>query len=337
MSKGGFDAPPSTLPAHEQLGRFAREYGPRATPGAKERLAQRAQALGLSFSDQQLTILAALDTPEKVQHFLDTEITYNNDHATPDSEETAWTPKQVLARANAHCFEGAMFAYAVNTLHGHEPRLVLLEASQDSDHNLVVYRDPATGLYGCNAHSAFPKLEGRPPRFRDIRSMAESYHPYYYSDRSRDPNDLTLVGYSEPIDLVAKHGAAWIDSEADLWALYFSYIDGTAVFHYLFDDSGESHRYPAIRALDERWIVRGPDGKVVVAVQNLPVAAQAMWGPYWEQKQRGEPMRELDRRFRALTGLTPVDLDDNARDLQMQLEKGARIPALERLTATSRS
>lgn len=328
MSKGGFDAPPSTLSAQEQLADLGRRLGPQAAPGARERLAARAAALGLSFSDAELTVLAALDTPQKVQHFLDTEVTYNNDHATPDSEETAWTPRQVLARANAHCFEGAMFAYAVNHLHGHAPRLVLLEASQDSDHNLVLYRDAATGLYGCNAHSAFPRLEGRPPTYRDLRTLSESYHPHYYSDRSRDPNELTLVGYSEPIDLVARHGTAWMASQTDLWDLYFSYIDETAVFHYLFDDSGAAHRYPAIRALDERWIVRGADGKVSVAVHNLPAPARALWEPYWERKGRGLPMRELDAQFRALTGLTPVDLDDNARDLQMQLSKGARIPAL---------
>jgi hypothetical protein len=329
MSKGGFDAPASTLSPEAQLAGFLERW--KAAPGAKERIAAKAAALGLSFSDAELSVLAALDTPPKVQQFLDSEITYNNDHATPDSEETAWTPKQVLAKANGHCFEGAMFAYAVNTLHGHEPRLVLLEASQDSDHNLVLYRDAATGLYGCNAHSAFPKLEGRAPTFKSIRALGESYHPYYYSDRSRDPNDLTLVGYSEPIDLVATHGAAWMASDTDLWDLYFRYVDETAVFHYLFDDSGESHRYPAIRALDEKWIIRGADGKVTVAVQNLPRTAQDLWAPYWAEKKAGKPMRELDARFRKLTGLTPVDLDDNARDLQMQLEKGAKIPALARL------
>jgi hypothetical protein len=330
MSKGGFDAPASTLPAHEQLAVFVREYGPRVAPGAKEQVMSKARALELDFSELEFTVLAALDTPQKVQHFLDTEITYNNDHATPDSEETTWTPKQVLRRANAHCFEGAMFAYAVNALHGHEPRLVLLESSQDSDHNLVVYRDAVTGLYGCNAHSAFPNLNGRGPGFGDIRTMSESYHPHYYSDRSRDPTDLTLVGYSEPIDLVATRGAAWMGSDGDLWDLYFSYIDETAVFHYLFDDSGESHRYPAIRALEEKWIVRGADGTVTVAVHNLPRPAQELWEPYWEKKKRGEPMRELDVHFRKLTGLTPPDLDDNARDLQGQLKRGARIPALAR-------
>ncbi|GMU63564.1 MAG: hypothetical protein AMXMBFR34_53270 [Myxococcaceae bacterium] len=226
------------------------------------------------------------------------------------------------------CFEGAMFAYAVNTLQGHEPRLVLLEASQDSDHNLVVWRDAGTGLYGCNAHSAFPNLNGRAPTFGSIRALGESYHPYYYSDRSRDPDELTLVGYSEPLDLVARHGPGWMASEEDLWALYFSYVDETAVFHYLFDDSGESHRYPAIRALEEQWIVRGADGKVVVAVGNLPKEAQALWAPYWEAKQRGERMRERDRAFRRLTGLTPVDLEDNALDLQKQLAQGAQIPKL---------
>lgn len=328
MSKGGFDAPPSTRPPHEQLATFVRALGPQVASGMRERVERQAADLGLRFSDAELTIFAALDTPQKVQRFLDTEVTYNNDHASPDSEETAWTPKQVLARANAHCFEGAMFAYALNTLHGHEPRLVLLEASQDSDHNLVVYQDPATGLFGCNAHSAFPNLEGRAPTFSTVRALSESYHPYYYSDRTRDPTDLTLVGYSEPIDLVARHGAAWMASDQDLWDLYFSYVDETAVFRYLFDDSGLTHPYPAVRALDQRWIVRAPGGGVTVATQNLPPAAQALWAPYWEEKKRGAPMRELDQRFRALTGVTPVDLEDLARDLQMQLSRGARIPAL---------
>lgn len=329
MSKGGFDAPPSTLSAVEQLNVFERQLGPQVNPAARDRLTAKVRELGLSLNEAEVTVLSALDDPQKVQHFLDTEITYNNDHATPDSEETAWTPRQVLARANAHCFEGAMFAYMVNTLHGHEPRLVLLEASQDSDHNLIVYRDGQSGLWGCNAHSAFPRLDGRPPRFASVRALGEDYHPYYYSDRSRDPDELTLVGYSEPIDLLAKHGARWMDSLTDLWQLYFSYIDETAVFHYLFDDSGESHRYPAIRALEERWIVRDAAGKVVVAVQNLPAAARALWAPYWEAKALGEKMRPRDVQFRKLTGLTPVDLEDNARDLQMQLGKGAKLPQLK--------
>lgn len=330
MSKGGFDAPPSTLPPHEQLALFVAQYRPRIVGDALQRVTQRARSLKLEFSPDELTIMAALDTPTKVQHFLDTEITYNNDHATPDSEETAWTPKQVLRRANGHCFEGAMLAYTVNTLHGHEPRLVLFEASQDSDHNVILFRDAATGLYGCNAHSAFPSLSGRPPEYADIRALGLSYYPFYYSDRTRNPKDLTLVGYSDPIDLVARHGAVWMASEADLWDLYFSYINETARFHYLFDDPGVPHKYPAIRALEEQWIVRGPDGKVRVAVENLPVEAQREWAGYWEKKRAGTSVVDLDLHFRKLTGLTPVDLDDNARDLQMQLEKGAKIPALSR-------
>ena len=90
-------------------------------------------------------LLRRLSTPEKIQRYLD-DLPYNKEK----SGETCRSPRLVMEYNTAHCFEGAMFAYAVNTLHGHEPRLVLLEASQDSDHNLVVYRD-AHGLYGCNA------------------------------------------------------------------------------------------------------------------------------------------------------------------------------------------
>ena len=137
-------------------------------------------------------------------------------------------PRLVLRTGMAHCFEGAMFAYAVNFLHGHEPRLLMLEASQDADHNLVVCRDPRTGLWGANAQSRYPGLVGRPAEYPSLRALADSYVPFYFSDRTLDPTDLTLVGYSEPIDLTAKFGTAWMGSEAPLWDIYYTYVDATS-------------------------------------------------------------------------------------------------------------
>ena len=245
-------------PAYVAGGRGSAELAApyREGPGAEAlgRFGAHCEALGLRFVGDELVILAALDTPAKVQDFLDTRLYYNDDHASVDQEETAMPPRLVLRTGMAHCFEGAMFAYAANFLHGREPRLVMLEASQDADHNLIVCRDPVTGLYGSNAQSRYPGLVGRPAEYPTIRALADSYVPFYYSDRTLDPNDLTLVGFSEPIDLVAKYGTAWMGSEAPLWDIYYTYIDDAVPFHYFFDDPGQPHLYPAVRALKENWV-----------------------------------------------------------------------------------
>ena len=162
------------LSPEQQLKYFVDVVRKDVKPETYARLTARTQALGLNFSDDELLIISALDTPERLQEFLNTQIYYNNDHATPDSEETTLSPRGVLRAGHAHCFEGAMFAYMVNFLHEHSPRMVMLEASQDSEHNLVVYQDPHTGLYGANAQSAFKNLDGRPPQFITIRALAES-------------------------------------------------------------------------------------------------------------------------------------------------------------------
>ncbi len=316
----------------EQVKYFADAYRASLNRDALARVQARADKFGLRFSEDELSVIAALDHPDKVQEFLNTQIYYNDDHASVELEETALPPRRVLQTGRAHCFEGALFAYAVNFLHGYNPRLVLLEASQDSEHNLVVWRDARAGLYGCNAHSAFPHLDGRPAQYATIRALAASYVPYYYSDRTRDPNDLTIVGYSDEFDLIAKFGVEWIAADAPLWNIYYTYIDDTWRFHYLNDDSAATHLYPVIRALKEKWIEIDAQGKPFVNANNLPRDAQALWRAFWQlhgddptyRRPRGEAA-EIEKAFMMLTGTTPIDLDDNAFDLQFFLAAGYRV------------
>ncbi len=228
-----------------------------------------------------------------------------------------------------------MFAYAVNYLHRHDPHLVLLEASQDSEHNLIVVRDKPTGMLGCNAHSAYPHLDGRAAQYRTVRALAQSYRPYYYSDYTRDPNDITLVGYSEPIDLVAKYGVAWLASDQPLWDIYYTYIDDAARFHYLDDESDATHAYPLIRALQERWIEIDAQGKPFVNADHLPHAARELWNAFWRLHGDHQTYRrpqgaeaEIEKEFFRLTGTTPIDLEDNAFDLQFFLAEGYRVEQL---------
>jgi hypothetical protein len=322
------------VPPEEKLAELAAPYRDAVGPEALRRFGARCEGLGLRFPGDELVILAGLDTPEKAQEFLNTRLYYNDDHASVEQDETAMPPRLVLRTGMAHCFEGATFAYAVNHLHGHEPRLVMLEASQDADHNLVVWRDPVTGLYGANAQSRYPGLVGRPAEYPTIRALADSYVPFYFSDRTLDPNDLTLVGWSEPVDLVARFGVGWIGSTDPLWDIYHTYIDDSVPFHYFFDDPGRPHLYPLVRALKESWIRFDAGGKPFVSLDDLPAGARREWDAFWKTfgpadgpRPRGRA-KEIEQAFFRLTGTTPIDLDDNAFDLQFYLAAGYRIDQL---------
>ncbi len=322
------------LPPGEQLREFAALYRGAAEPAAAEAFAARCRALGLSFDADESAVLAALHPSARLQEFLDTRLYYNDDHTSVDQEETAMPPRRVLRTGVAHCFEGAMFAYAVNFLHGRRPRLVLLEASQDPDHNLVVWRDERSGLYGSNAHSRYPGLGGRPAEYPSLRALVESYVPHYYSALTLDPSDLTLVGFSDGIDLVERYGAAWLASETHLWDIYYTYIDDTRRFQCIRDDPGRPHLYPLIRALQENWIRVDSGGKPRVSLDDLPPRARELWAAFWREygpdsgpRPRGKA-RDIEAEFMRLTGTTPIDLADNAFDFQFFLAAGYRIGKL---------
>ena len=62
---------------------------------------------------------------------------------------TAWSPRQVLRERTAHCLEGAIFAAAALRALGFPPLLLDLEAVQDTDHVVAVFR--VDGRWGAIA------------------------------------------------------------------------------------------------------------------------------------------------------------------------------------------
>jgi hypothetical protein len=314
----------------EVLREFVAHYRDAIDPAAHARIVARTRELGLHFCDDELLIIAALDTPSKVQDFLDTQLYYNDDHVSVVQEETTMPPRRVLQTGMAHCFEGALFAYAVDFLHGYEPGFMLLETTQDIEHNLVAYRDARTGLFGAHAHSTYPGLDGRPAQFASLHALAESYYPYYYSIRSNDLSDIVLVGYSVPFDLNARFGIDWIGAEENLWDIYYTYIDDSVMFHYLRDDPGTPHLYPLVRALKERWIDLDVRGKPFVNLDHLPYEAELLWHAFWRAHPDGSQRAsgaasDIEKQFMRLTGTTPIDLQDNAYDFNFFLMAGYRI------------
>jgi len=126
---------------------------------------------------------------------------------------TAWAPRRVLRERTAHCLEGAVFAAAALRALGFPPLLLDLEAVQDTDHVVAVFR--VRGHWGAIAKSNFSGLRYREPVHRSLRELVMSYFEGYINLRG----DRTLRAYSRPVDLARfdhRH-PGWMVAEEDLW------------------------------------------------------------------------------------------------------------------------
>src|SRR3972149_5352423 len=86
----------------------------------------------LGLNKKELRILKSLDTPKKIQDFLNKiPINFEKDG------ETCFSPRGVLKNNKAHCMEGALFAAAALRVNGEKPLVVdLLANDSDDDHVL---------------------------------------------------------------------------------------------------------------------------------------------------------------------------------------------------------
>lgn len=157
------------------------------------------------FTPAELRVLRGLHTPHGVQRALDG-MAYH--HAS-----TAWSPRRVLHERTAHCLEGAVFAAAALRVLGFPPLLLDLEAVQDTDHVLAVYR--VRGHWGAIAKSNFAGLRYREPVYRGVRELVMSYFEGYINLRG----DRTLRAYSDPVNLARfdRGRPGWMTTDGDLW------------------------------------------------------------------------------------------------------------------------
>ncbi len=155
-----------------------------------------------TWTEEEQALLASLDTPARVQDFLDS-IPYTTDHQTR-------SPRRVMRDRCAHCTEGAIFAAAALRFHGHPPLVVDLRAENDDDHVIAVYR--WRGRWGAVAKSNFVGLRYREPIFRNLRELALSYFEEYFNTLG----EKSLRAYSRPLDLATFDDVNWMTSEQDL-------------------------------------------------------------------------------------------------------------------------
>ena len=161
------------------------------------------------FTGAERAIFRRLSTPEKIQQFLDDEITYNKE---PDGPRCR-SPRMVLRDRMAHCMEGALFAAAALRTLGHPPLLLDLEAVRDDDHVLAVFR--LYGCWGAVAKSNYSGLRYREPVYRTLRELVMSYFAHYYNLR----REKTLRTYSRPVNLRRFDHIRWMTAEEDPWAI----------------------------------------------------------------------------------------------------------------------
>ncbi len=185
-------------------------------------------------------MLRALKTPEKIQNFLD---------ALPyQYANTAWSPRRALRERKGHCLEGALLAAAALRVNGQPPVLMDLEAVNDDDHVVALYRE--RGLWGSIAKSNFAGLRFRSPIYRSLRELALSYFEHYYNLRG----ERTLRSYSTPVNLERLDSLQWMTSEKNVWCVPEYLI---AARHYqLFPDKVVG----ALTRLDRRSFEAGMHG-----------------------------------------------------------------------------
>ena len=126
---------------------------------------------------------------------------------------TAWSPRRVLRERTAHCLEGAVFAAAALRVLGFPPLLLDLEAVQDTDHVVAVFR--SRGHWGAIAKSNFSGLRYREPVYRSLRELVMSYFDGYINLRG----DRTLRAWAGPVNLARfdRTRSGWMTAEEDLW------------------------------------------------------------------------------------------------------------------------
>lgn len=160
------------------------------------------------MATREFGVLRRLDSPKKIQDFLDT-IPINKER----HRETCTSPLVTLRRHKAHCLEGALVAALALWMHGHPPLLMDLKTSVDDvDHIVALFRKD--GAWGGITKTNHAVLRYREPIFRDLRELAVSYFHEY----SLPSGKKTLRSYSDPFD-VRGYPGDWVTSGDDLWDL----------------------------------------------------------------------------------------------------------------------
>jgi hypothetical protein len=156
----------------------------------------------MEWTKEEIRFLKTLNNPDKIQAFLDA-IDYN-----PNYE--CRSPRWVMKKRSAHCFEGALFAAAALQFIGYKPLIVDMRAVNDDDHVIAVFKED--GFWGAVAKSNFTSLRFREPVYRSLRELIMSYFDFFFNIYGYK----SLRSYSLPFDLTHFESRHWATTDEDL-------------------------------------------------------------------------------------------------------------------------
>lgn len=160
----------------------------------------------LGLTKQELKIFKKLNTPIKIQDFLDT-MPVNWER----KGETYMSPRRALKAKKMHCFEGALFAAVALWIHGEPPLVMDFQNKGDDDHVIALYK--RNGYWGAISKTNHSTLRYRDPVYKTLRELAMSYFHEYWNNKS---GKKTLVAYSAKPFNLRVFGTKWITAEEDL-------------------------------------------------------------------------------------------------------------------------
>jgi hypothetical protein len=163
-------------------------------------------ALSRLLTPAERRLFSRLDTPQKIQDFLD---------ALPVNFElaggTMMSPRTLLKARTAHCAEAAIFAAAVLAFHGEQAWLLDLQARPtDHDHVITLFRQH--GLWGAISKTNHAILRWRDPIYKSARELAMSYAHEYCLPSGRK----SMLAYSRPFSVARFAPEDWVTADNDL-------------------------------------------------------------------------------------------------------------------------
>ncbi len=157
--------------------------------------------------EKELKILKKLNTPVKIQDFLD-EMKINFE----PNGDTCLPPLMVLKQKTCHCIEAAILAGLALRLAGRPPLLVdLLANKNDFDHVVAVFQQ--NGKWGAISKTNHAALRYREPIYKSIRELVMSYFHEYLDDFGRK----NLRSYSLPVNLKRFDKLGWMTTKEDVF------------------------------------------------------------------------------------------------------------------------
>lgn len=162
-----------------------------------------------SFTKKEIALIKKLNTPKKVQDFLNG-VPFNFEE---DGIETLRSPIETIRHNKAHCFEGALLGAYILSIHGYKPLILHLKTTGgDMDHVIALFKDD--NLWGALSKTNHAVLRYREPVYKNIRELVMSYFHEYFLDNGLK----TLRQYSRPLNLNIFE-CGWEVTDGDLWGI----------------------------------------------------------------------------------------------------------------------